>query len=100
MQRGFQIIGLATFLLGLHLLLSNLYQPRLLSTEVINSKTICVLPSAYCVKGATISEYLLPDLAERLPDIAFSFGVLLIGVLGIYTDIYRLHQEESSSQPS
>ncbi len=83
MQRYFQLIGLMTFLLGLHLLLANLYQPRLLDTQV--------------VAGVTTSACLLPSLPERLPDIAFSFGVLLIGLLGIYTDIYKLQQGETSS---
>ena len=83
MQRYFQLIGLMTFLLGLHLLLANLYQPRLLYTQV--------------VAGVTTSAYLLPYLPERLPDIGFSFGVLLIGLLGIYTDIYKPQQDEISS---
>ena len=89
MQKWFHLLGLMTFLLGLFLLLSNLFQPRLLYTEVMDKATVSASPLPYPVAGATVSAYLLPDLAERLPDIGFSVGLLLIGVLGIYTDIYR-----------
>lgn len=98
MQKCFQFIALITFLLGLFLVLSNVYQPHLLYTEAIyrtnaSECSVPYRPLSQRVEGATVPVYLLPDLAERLPDIVFSLGVFLIGVLGIYTDIYRPQQE-------
>jgi len=81
LQKCYQLIGLVTSLVGLYLLLANIHKSQFLYTQVVH--------------GATISAYFLPDLSDRFLNIIFSFGVLLVGMLGIHTDIYRPQRERA-----
>jgi hypothetical protein len=81
MHRQFGLISPIISLVGLYVLLSSLYQPRLILRRIVN--------------GATTSRYEMPamsNIADRYPELFLSTGILVVGALGIYTDIYKPQQ--------
>lgn len=76
MHRRFRLIGPILFPVGVHIILSTLYQPRYLVPLTFNGHTIWTQPSE----------------ADNQPKLWIATGFLLVGVLGIYTDIYRPQQ--------